>query len=153
MLGKKIVVKYSDGTIKKGYTTDFNPAEDFFHLYPVEGDSEIASEEKFKIIVSDLKAIFFVKSFLGNKDYKKVRTFEGFDPGPLTERRIIIIFKDGENFYGTTYSYSPDKTGFFAFPIDPHDNNDRVFIPRTSLEKVHVKKFGSDDFDIYLYEN
>ncbi|MDD3631999.1 MAG: hypothetical protein PHO73_04570 [Atribacterota bacterium] len=153
MFGKKIVVKYNDGTIMKGYTTDFNPAEDFFHLYPVEEDLETAREDKIKIDVNNLKAIFFVKTFLGNKDYKKIRTFNGYESNPPPQRRIIIVFKDGENFYGTTYSYSPDKSGFFAFPIDPLDNNDRVFIPRTSLEKVHVKKFGSEDFDIYIYEN
>ncbi len=153
MLGKKIVIKYNNGNIMKGYTTDFNPAEDFFHLYPVEEDFETAKEEKIKINVNDLKAIFFVKTFLGNKGYKKVRTFNGYETGPLPQRRIIIVFKDGENFYGTTYSYSPDRSGFFAFPIDPQDNNDRVFIPKTALEKVHVKKFGSEDFDIYLYEN
>ena len=61
MLGKKIVVKYSDGTIIKGYTTDFNPAEDFFHLYLVEDDMETAKEDKIKINVNDLKAIFFVE--------------------------------------------------------------------------------------------
>lgn len=153
MLGKKIVVKYYNGNILKGYTTDFNPKEESFNLYPVDEETEEAREEQVKIKVDELKAVFFVKSFKGNKDYQKVRTFNGFDPGTLTQRRIIIVFKDGENFYGTTYSYSPDRSGFFAFPIDPYDNNDRVFIPRSALEKVHVKKFGVEDFDIYLYES
>jgi len=153
MLGKKIVVKYNDGTIIKGYTTDFNPSKDIFHIYLVDEELETAKDEKVEIKLDAIKAVFFVKSFQGNKDYKKVRTFEGHSSGSLSQRKIIVIFKDGENFYGTTHSYSPERSGFFVFPIDEEDNNDRVFVPRSALEKVHVKKFGSDDFDIYLYEN
>lgn len=153
MVGKKIVAKFHDGKILKGYTVDFNPTEEYFHLYPVEDDLETAKEEKIKIKLADLKAVFFVKTFQGNKDYKKVRSFQDNDSGPLPQRRIIIVFKDGENFYGTTYSFSPEKNGFFAFPIDPLDNNDRVFVPKDALERVHVKKFGVNDYDIYLYEN
>ena len=153
MLGKKIVVKYNDGSIVKGFTTDFNPNKDFFHIYPVEEDFETAKDEKIEIRHENLKAVFFVKTFRGNKEYQKVRTFEGYSSGPPSQRKIIVIFKDGENFYGTTHSYTPERSGFFVFPIDQQDNNDRVFVPRSALEKVHVKKFDSEDFDIYIYEN
>ncbi|MGD9552208.1 MAG: hypothetical protein AB7V60_03765 [Candidatus Caldatribacteriota bacterium] len=153
MLGKKIVVKYHDGNIIKGYTTDFNPSRDFFHIYPIKESLNIVQEESVEIKLNSIKAVFFVKSFEGNKNYKKVRTFEGYTSGPPSQRKIIVIFKDGENFYGTTHSYDPERTGFFVYPIDEQDNNDRVFVPRSSLEKVHVKKFGSEDFDLYLYEN
>jgi hypothetical protein len=153
MLGKKIVVKNNDGTIIKGYTTDFNPSKDFFHIYLVDEELETAKDEKVEIRLDAIKAVFFVKSFQGNKDYKKVRTFEGYSSGPPSQRKIIVIFKDGENFYGTTHSFSLERSGFFVFPIDQQDNNDRVFVPNSALEKVHVKKFGSDDFDIYIYEN
>lgn len=153
MLGKKIVVKYNNGSLVKGFTIDFNPDEDIFHLYVIDEETEEADEDKkIKININDIKAVFFVKSFKGNKDYKKVRTFNGYPAGALTERRIIVIFKDGENFYGTTHSYSAERQGFFVFPIDHQDNNDRVFVSKSALEKVHVNKFASEDFDIYLYE-
>ncbi len=114
MLGKKIVVKYHDGSIVKGYTTDFNPNKDCFHIYLVGEDMETPKEEKIEVKLNTIKAVFFVKSFLGNKDYQKVRTFEGYESGPPSQRKIIVIFKDGENFYGTTHSYSPDRSGFFC---------------------------------------
>lgn len=153
MYGKKIVVKSADGRVIKGFTTDFNPDHEMFHIKTVDPSQENEESELVEIQLKKIKAVFFVKDFLGNKDYQKVRTFDGYSSGPLAHRKIIIIFKDGENFYGTTHSYSPDRKGFFVYPIDQMDNNDRVFVPSTALEKVHVKKFGSDDFDIYLYEN
>ena len=153
MLGKKTVVKYNDGTIVKGFTSDFNPNRDSFHLHLVQESLQEGQENPIEVKLNGIKAVFFVKDFQGNKEYQKVRTFKDIASGPPSERKIVVIFKDGENFYGTTHSFSPERKGFFVYPIDEHDNNDRVFVPRNALEKVHVKKFGSEDFDIFLYEN
>jgi small nuclear ribonucleoprotein (snRNP)-like protein len=153
MLGKKTVVKFNDGRIVKGFTTDFSPNKDIFHIHNVESDSTATEGEQVEVSLDNIKAVFFVKDFQGNKEYKKVRTFNGYESGSPSQRKIVVIFKDGENFYGTTHSFSPDRKGFFVFPIDERDNNDRVFVPSSSLEKVHVKKFNSDEFDIYIYEN
>jgi len=153
MLGKKIVVKFNNGKIIKGYTTDFNPNHDLFHVRPIDEGQEVAQGEQGEVKLNDIKAVFFVKDFQGNKEYQKVRTFNGYSSGSPSQRKIVVIFKDGENFYGTTHSYAPDRSGFFVYPIDQNDNNDRVFVPRSALEKVHLKKFGSEEFDVYLYEN
>jgi len=153
MLGKKTVVKFNDGKIIKGYTTDFNPNRELFHVSLANDDQQEGQGEQVEVSVNDIKAVFFVKDFQGDKEYQKVRTFNGYSSGSPSQRKIVVIFKDGENFYGTTHSYAPDRTGFFVYPIDEQDNNDRVFVPRSALEKVHVKKFGSEDFDIFLYEN
>jgi len=153
MLGKKTVVKYNDGKIIKGYTTDFNPNRVLFHVLLIDELQEGGQNEQVEVNLNDIKAVFFVKDFQGDKEYQKVRTFNGYSSGSPSQRKIVVIFKDGENFYGTTHSYAPDRTGFFVYPIDEQDNNDRVFVPRSALEKVHVKKFGSDDFDVFLYEN
>jgi len=153
MYGKKTVIKYNNGKIVKGYTTDFNPAKDIFHLKLIEEYQDEGQVGQIEIKMNDIKAVFFVKDFQGNKDYQKVRTFNKYDSGSPVQRKIIVIFKDGENFYGTTHSYSPDRIGFFVYPIDQQDNNDRIFVSRKALDKVHVKKFGTEDFDVYLYEN
>jgi len=153
MYGKKTVIKYNNGKIIKGYTTDFSPAKNTFHLKLIEEYQDEDQVEQIEIAMDDIKAVFFVKDFQGNKDYQKVRTFNGYASGSPTQRKIVVIFKDGENFYGTTHSYSPDRNGFFVYPIDQQDNNDRIFVSRSALDKVHVKKFGTEDFDVYLYEN
>jgi hypothetical protein len=139
MIANKIVVKYKDGKIVKGWSTDFGPNKEIFHLHPLEEYGKDALE----IEISSLKAVFFVKDYKGDKDYKKVRTFEGQPQG---------IFKDGENFYGTTHSYDPERKGFFVYPIDPKDNNDRVFVVSPSVDSVKLQKFNSEDFQIYVYE-
>jgi len=153
MLGKKTVVKFNDGKVVKGYTTDFNPNNDLFHVRLADDFQEEGQGEQVEVDLNKIKAVFFVKDFQGNKDYQKVRTFNGYASGPPSQRKIVVIFKDGENFYGTTHSYSPDRNGFFVYPIDQQDNNDRIFVSRSALDKVHVKKFGTEDFDVYLYEN
>ena len=116
MLKKKVVVKYQNGEIIKGWVEDFRPDRESFTLFPL---FEYSQEERIEIEFSSLKAVFFVKDFTGNKDYKKVRTFEGQPKGISSQRKIVIIFKDGENFYGTTHSYNPERKGFFVYPIDP----------------------------------
>ena len=149
MMTNKIVVKFQDGEIIKGWSTDFGPNKEIFHLHPLEEyDKDILEIE-----IASLKAIFFVKDYIGNKDYKKIRTFDGASTGIPSQRKIVIIFKDGENFYGTTHSYDSDRKGFFVYPIDPKDNNDRVFVINPAVDSVKLQKFNSKDFQIYVYEN
>jgi hypothetical protein len=148
-MSNKIVVKFKDGNIIKGWSTDFGPNKEIFHLHP----QEEYGKDVLEITVSSLKAIFFVKDFQGNKDYKKVRTFEGQPKGIPSQRKIIVIFKDGENFYGTCHSYEPERKGFFVYPIDPKDNNDRVFVASPAINSVKLQKFNAEDFQIHVYEN
>ena len=144
----KIVVKFKDGKIVKGWSTDFGPKKEIFHLNPLEE----YGKDVLKIEVDSLKAVFFVKDYIGNKDYKKVRTFEDAPQGIPSQRKIVIIFKDGENFYGTTHSYDPERKGFFVYPIDPKDNNHKVFVVNPAVNSVKLQKFNSEDFQIYVYE-
>ena len=116
MPGHKIVLKYQNGKIIKGWVDNFNPNRELFFLHPLK---EYSNKEKLDIKLIDLKAIFFVKDFVGNNEYQKVRTFEDHNWNIPTQRRIIIYFKDGEKLYGTSYSYNPAKIGFFVYPVDP----------------------------------
>ncbi|GAG36079.1 unnamed protein product, partial [marine sediment metagenome] len=36
MNGNKIIVKFKDGKITKGWSTDFGPKKEIFHLHPLE---------------------------------------------------------------------------------------------------------------------
>jgi hypothetical protein len=74
----KIVVRFSDGRIKKGYCQDFFPNKPAFHLIKVDARGSREVEE---IQMADLKAIFFVKSFAGNPNYEERKVFaEGDSP-------------------------------------------------------------------------
>ena len=138
MLKKKVVVKYKDGKIMKGWVEDFRSDREFFILYPL---IEYSEEERLEIKFSSLKAVFFIKDFTGNKDYKKVRTFNIDTKVTPSQRKLIVRFKDGENLYSTSHSYGRYKIGFFVYPIDPKDNNKRIFVIHSAAESVRIMKF------------
>jgi len=137
MLKKKVVVKYQNGNIIKGWVEDFRSDRDTFILHHL---VEFSQEERLKINFDSLKAVFFVKDFMGDKDYKKVRTFDVDLKITPSQRKLIVIFKDGENLYGTSYSYGRYKIGFFIYPVDPKDNNDRIFLIHSAVESVRLMK-------------
>lgn len=137
MLKKKAVVKYQNGEIIKGWIEDFRPDRESFNLFPL---IEYSEEERIEIKYSYTKAVFFIKDFMGNKDYKKVRTFNINITITPSQRKLIVNFIDGEHLYGTSHSYSKYKIGFFVYPIDPKDNNERIFVIHSAVESVRLIK-------------
>lgn len=121
-----VVVHSTDGTIQKGVTNDFFPNKETFHL------SEKETEEVREISLRGLKAVFFVKSFEGNPEYRERPDRERVGFG----KKIEVRFRDGETLIGFTQGFSPNRTGFFVFPADPESNNDRVFVLNAATEEV-----------------
>ncbi|NVM47084.1 MAG: hypothetical protein HWN79_19480, partial [Candidatus Lokiarchaeota archaeon] len=112
MMSNKIVVKFKDGKIVKGWSTDFGPNKEIFHLHSLEE----YGKEILEIEISSLKAVFFVKDYLGDKNYKKVRTFNIDLKITPSQRKLIVNFVDGEHLYGTSHDYGRYKIGFFIYP-------------------------------------
>jgi small nuclear ribonucleoprotein (snRNP)-like protein len=135
MRKRKIVVKYQNGEIIKGWIADFRPDRETFILHPL---IEYSEEERLDINFDSLKAVFFVKDFAGNKNYKKVRKFDVKTKVTPGHRKLIVKFKDGENLYGTSHSYGRYKIGFFVYPIDPKDNNERIFVIHSAVESLRA---------------
>jgi len=131
----KVVVHFLDGQIVKGHTYDFFHTRPNFHLRP-----SLTAPDSPQIVVNitDLKAIFFVKSFDGNKDYVENK---GFAPGAKTYgKRVAVTFKDGEQLVGTCTSYRMADQGFFLYPADAASNNERVFCVSQSVNGVEELK-------------
>ena len=145
MLGRKVVVKFKDGKILKGWTANISPNKEVFYLYKHKELREKDKEDIIEVKLSSLRAVFFVKSHKGNKDYKKVRTFKDQPKVTPSQRKIIVTCKDGEKIYGTTLGYNPNKKGFFIFPIDPKDNNERIFISQVVVESVELLEFDKNN--------
>jgi len=141
MFGKKVVIKFKDGRIIKGWTANFAPNKEVFHLYKDEEFGEKDKKGVVEVKLSSLKVVFFVKEHKGNKDYKKVRTFKGQSKVSPSQRKIIVTCKDGEKLYGTTLGYNPNRKYFFIFPIDPKDNNEKIFINQTVVKSVELLEF------------
>ena len=127
----KVVVACLDGRRLKGQVFNFTLDKDRFHLFPEEGSAERAGSD---ITFDSLKAIFFVKDFVGDPKHVRVN-----DPNPQKHGRAIeVIFKDGEKVVGTTEAYNPQKIGFFMSPFDSEGNNTRMFIVKKNVREVKM---------------
>lgn len=127
MLANKVVVRFRDNSILKGKTNNFFPNKTSFHL-------ELTNGEQMEIRLADLKALFFVKSYEGDKQHKKSYG----DRVPGGGRKIQVKFSDGETIVGYTTGYSPDRAGFYLVPADLKGNNERIFVVTSATETVEM---------------
>jgi hypothetical protein len=126
---QKIVVRYAEGQILKGYAQDFSSTRSQFTLWP---SLTAAASERVIVPLARLKAVFFVRDFAGNPGY-----VERTDAGQAQHgRRIEVTLVDDEVIVGRTLSYRPDGHGFFVVPADPLANNIRVFVVSSSVRQV-----------------
>ena len=127
----KIIARYLDGTMVKGFTQDFSPNKPDFHIFSHEGSTP---NQSVAILLRDLKAIFFVRDFAGRADYEERKTF---NPEEHPSGRIVeVTFIDGEIMVGSTIAYDPKRSGFFIFPADPQGNNARIFVLSKAVRMV-----------------
>jgi hypothetical protein len=127
----KIVVRFLDGKIVKGFTQNFFPNRPVFHVLPMDGAS---GSDPLEIRVSELKAVFFVRDFLGNRDYNERKALV---PGEKIQGRLIeVTCRDGEVLVGSTTGYDPKRSGFFFFPVDPKSNNIKAYIVTSGIRGV-----------------
>jgi hypothetical protein len=128
----KVVVHYIGGKLAKGYAFNFNQDKDMFQLY-----ADRTKTEVIEVSHSELKAVFFVKTFEGNPAYKCPETSEE-DVQCVSGMKLRIVFKDGEAMYATTWGYSPARKGFFIAPFDKDDNNKKIYVINSSTSSVQV---------------
>jgi hypothetical protein len=126
---QKVVVRYADGQMLKGFTQDFHGSRSQFSLWP---SVTAASHERVVVPLALLKAVFFVREFRGDPDYVEQKVFESAAHG----RRIEVTLLDDEVIVGTTLNYRTDSAGFFVFPADIRANNQRVFIVSSAVRQV-----------------
>lgn len=127
----RIVAHFLDGQILKGFTNDFLPAKDHFHLL---GEGQQAGTKPVEIRTAGLKALFFVKTFEGDPLHHELADPAAAKAG--SGRRIRVVFKDGEVLVGTTQGYDRSRPGFFVVPLDADSNNERCFVVTASTEEI-----------------
>jgi hypothetical protein len=134
----RLVAHFKDGQISKGFSRDFHPDHDAFHLEKRRAGI-VASLE---IRLEDLKALFHVKTW-GRKDRHLGRP-HGFPEGDLnrppdgTYVKTVAEFFDGERICGFTRDAQPERRGFYLIPADPEDNNRRIYVLRSSLVNIQI---------------
>ncbi len=139
--GEKSVVRFTDGRMLKGYLGDFSPDKEEVALL------EVDTGKVHMLRVNDMKAVFFVKSFEGDFDYREKKSYGKRKP---TGNRVFVKFKDGERLVGFLEGRVPwekgfflsnkenDGKGFFLLPVDEDTNNIKVFVISSSVDDVTV---------------
>jgi hypothetical protein len=117
----KLVVRYADGRLLKGYSQDFHPGKGHFQLA---ASPTLSDGARIVVPIGDLKAVFFVRDFDGNALYKEDKAAERRGHG----RHVSVTFLDDEVMEGTTLNYQPGGVGFFLAPFDRQSNNLRTFV-------------------------
>jgi hypothetical protein len=125
MQRNRVVVHYKDRRVAKGVCNNFFPNKLFFNLESPTGEST-------RVDIEDLKAVFFTKDFIGDKD----RNDDYSDEIRGAGRRMWVEFNDGEVIIGYTLGYSPERQGFFITPADVNGNNERIFVVSSATSKV-----------------
>lgn len=128
----KIVVRYRNGEVLKGTTQDFFPNRPSFHLLPRLGGAAI------EVRCRELKAVFFVKDFLGRSERLDIPGFLAA-PGLSNQgRKVTVRFEDGEMICGYSVTFMPGREGFFIFPADVEANNTRIYVLVDAATDVKV---------------
>jgi len=131
MESTKVVVRYANGTLARGFIQNFSPNKDFFYLAPADN----SSGAPIYVSLKRLKAVFVVRDFYGNPQYHERKEFiEGEAPRGL---KLEVTFADGEVMVGSTLlSYDAKRQGNFITPADPKSNNIRVFAVCSAVKSV-----------------
>jgi len=124
----KVVARFMNSELLKGYTNDFFQKKPSFHV----GSDPLG--RGIEVVVKDLKALFFVKDFEGNPAHETKQSFD--EKGVYQGKKAEVIFVDGEKISGTVLSYDKERPGFFIVPADEECNNTRAFIVSASMKEL-----------------
>lgn len=138
---EKSVVRFANGRLLKGFLKEFSPQAAEVVL------EEVGTGACHTIRVDDLKAVFFVKSFEGDHDYRDKKVYGA---SRARGQRAFVKFRDGESLVGFLDGSVPwargfflsrresDARGFFLFPADTQVNNTKVFVVAAAVSDVTV---------------
>lgn len=149
--GLRVVARLRDGKTVKGFV-DSIPASDFdallqessFSLPREIGLRSAESSETLSLPLDSLKALFFVKSFEGHRDYKEVKFFEK-NP-PIKGLWVRVKFYDNEYLEGVVRNSVQFlvELGFFLKPPDLQSNNEILYVIKNSLVDFRVLGVSPD---------
>lgn len=131
-----VVARYRDGKTIKGTTYDFGPQKKAFHVVPLGEEGAKVSE----VLLSELKAVFFVKSLEGKQNHPLSREVIEEKAEPAGLMKVKITFFDGETLVGTTHGYALERQGFFIVPLEGDSNNLRIFVISKAVQQVDTWK-------------
>ncbi len=143
---RKVILRKLNGEVLKGYiegTPDLLTADQL----------TIASltEETIQISKRDVKALFFVRKFSGDKEYSEVKFFES--QPKIDGLWVRLHFLDSESIEGivaNTIKFLVED-GFYLKPPDPNSNNRLMFVVKSALVDFTVLGVQYSKGDITQY--
>lgn len=139
--GEKVVARFMDGKLVKGYVNDFS----------IESDSIVLDDpnthQQHRVLINNLKAVYFVKTFKGVSKYIERKAF---GMRKHQGRKVFIKFRDKESVVGFIEGEVPwDKgfslaklgkkaKGFFITPADGESNNEKIFVVGSAIWEITI---------------
>ena len=118
----KIIARYLDGRVVRGYTQDFDPDESCFHLY----ENPTSDEKPMELQMEDLQVLFLVRTLERDPHCRARREF--IEEDQSHKDRVEVTFKDGEVVRGFRADHSLRRSGFFLLPPDPEGDDIMIFV-------------------------
>ncbi|PYV42450.1 MAG: hypothetical protein DMG06_13930 [Acidobacteria bacterium] len=130
---RKVIARKVDGQILKGY---METIPDLANTDTVTLLS--LTEEKVKIPKTQMKALFFVRKFSGNKEYSEVKFFES--QPRIDGLWVRLTFYDAELIEGIVANSIQFliEDGFYLKPPDPNSNNRLMYVVKAALKEFTV---------------
>lgn len=132
---RKVIIRKVNGEILKGYVEE--------SLDPVTGKENNVTitsltEELIRVPKSEIKALFFVRKFSGNKEYSEVKFFES--QPRIDGLWVRVYFFDNEAIEGIVANSINFliEDGFYLKPPDPNSNNRLMYIVKSALKDFTV---------------
>jgi hypothetical protein len=130
---RKVVLRKLDGSVLKGFLAEI----------PIWNGREYISiqsltNDEIRIPKSEVKALFFVRRFGGNKEHSEVRFF---DTHPRIDGLWLrVTFKDNEVVEGIVANHFDFfvEEGFYIKPPDPNTNNRLVYVLKNALKDLTI---------------
>ena len=140
---RKAVIRYVDGSLLRGYLSAQDEAAlqtNVMEPFVV----QVAGGHSQEVKPSDIKAIFFVKSFEGSPNYSEFKVFTNRPNGRGVW--IRVHFRDGEVMEGVATNSLETYTRpvFQLTPPDPASNNQAVLVSKHFLQEMQVLGLAAD---------
>jgi hypothetical protein len=127
---QKVVVHFRDGRLLKGFARQPSPNHPTLDVVPLDQRDQTVS-----VRLDTLKAVFFVKDFIGDSVYSEDKHP---DSGARSPSRVRFHMEDGEELVGDVEDYQPDRAGFFLTPVDSRSNNLRCFVVAAAIKRASM---------------
>lgn len=124
---RKVVIKFRNGDVLKGFTEDFYKSRPTFNFVPSD------SSDGMEVFCADIKAVFFVKTFEGRSEYRRLKHLPRVK---VDGKPGVVHFEDGEIIEGFTQYYDAKEPFLLLIPDDPTGNNQKIFCNQKAVSRI-----------------